>query len=68
MWPRRCKHEIYRCLHGDEILETTRSYRRPSFARVRCVTCGKPLYHIELPEICTTTNEPHYKLPRKKDR
>lgn len=58
---KKCKHERTLCIHGDAAIDSTlRAWRHPSFARVRCADCGKPLYHLDLPEICTDTNEPHY--------
>lgn len=60
MWLfRRCKHKNIRCLHGDEIYQTLRPIRRPEIARVRCVDCGKALYNVELPYVCTVTKTPH---------
>lgn len=55
----RCKHVHVRCIHGDEIQSTYRGWRVPALARVRCLDCGRGLYGIPLPDICTVTNEPH---------
>lgn len=56
---KRCKHERVRCIHGDEINSTGRAWRHPSIARVRCLDCGRALYKMEMPEICSNTGTPH---------
>lgn len=56
---RRCKHDAVRCIHGDEIISTTRAWRRPTWARARCLRCGKALYDQPLPDPCWFTDEPH---------
>ena len=63
----RCKHRNIRCLHGDEVWNTMRAWRRPEIARTRCVDCGKALYNVELPDICTVTNTEHDPWRRNDD-
>jgi hypothetical protein len=54
-----CPHERVRCIHGDEIHQTTRAFLRPTIARTRCLDCGKALYKVELPDICYSTGTSH---------
>lgn len=61
----RCKHENLRCVHGDEINQTGRMFRRPEIARAACTDCGRYVYDKGLPEYCTTTGEPHWNMSSK---
>lgn len=54
-----CKHEHVRCIHGDEINNTMRVWRTPSYARVRCLDCGRALYTWPLPKSCLLPNIYH---------
>lgn len=45
-----CKHELKRCIHGDEIILS-------GFNRSACLTC--PKLFKELPVLCSSTNKPH---------
>lgn len=63
---KKCKHENIRCIHGDEINQTARLFRRPEIARVACLDCYKYLYNKEYPEICSETGLSHCRTRRKK--
>ena len=58
-WFKRCDHPDIRCVHGDEINNSSKGFFRVKFARARCVTCESYLYDHDLPLVCTVTGRSH---------